>query len=412
MENFISCPQSHLDAIIHAMPAALIVIDHDNIVTEWNPGAESAFGLSREATVGKALPDCGVPWEGRNALWHIPDILTSSQPLHFDNVVFTKPDRQAGIMEVNVIPVFSGSEQASEYLLIGLDRTEQKKYETHLFPAQKLEAIGQLASGIAHEINTPIQYLGDNLQFIQDALADVFTLLEQYHSLWDECRRQCPHSPQSLARLVAQHAKTNPEYLTAEIPRAVSESLEGIARVTAIVKAMKSLAHTDNRQEKMPADINEGIRNTITVSRNEWKYVAEVQTDLDPSLPLVTCLPGEINQVILNLIVNAAHAILEAANRQPAAQGLITVSTRQENGFVEIRVSDTGGGIPEAVRDKIFTPFFTTKPLGRGTGQGLAIARAVVVDKHQGTLTFESEIGRGTTFIVRLPILTTTEALP
>ncbi|MBI3300896.1 MAG: HAMP domain-containing histidine kinase [Deltaproteobacteria bacterium] len=173
--------------------------------------------------------------------------------------------------------------------------------------------------------------------------------------------------------------------------------------MTKIVRAMKEFSHPGS-EEKVETDLNRAIETTITVARNEWKYVAELATDLDSSLPPVPCLPGEFNQVILNLIINAAHAIAVVVSEGSTSKGTITVSTRHDGDWAEIRVSDTGTGIPEAIRAKIFAPFFTTKEVGKGTGQGLAIAHSVIVDKHKGTIGFETEVGRGTTFIIRLPL--------
>jgi signal transduction histidine kinase len=149
--------------------------------------------------------------------------------------------------------------------------------------------------------------------------------------------------------------------------------------------------------------LNHAIDSTITVARNEWKYVADLDTEFDPSLPLIPCLPGEFNQVILNLIVNAAHAIANMKGKGKLEKGRISVQTRNCLDWAEIRVQDTGSGIPEGIRTRIFDPFFTTKGIGKGTGQGLAIARSVVVDKHGGTIHFETIEGEGTTFIIRLP---------
>jgi signal transduction histidine kinase len=190
------------------------------------------------------------------------------------------------------------------------------------------------------------------------------------------------------------------DYLRGEIPRAIGESLAGVERVSTIVRAMKDFSHPGT-EEKTPVDLNRAIESTITVARNEWKYVAELETSFDASLPPVPCLPGEFNQVVLNLIVNAAHAI---AAKSSEAKGRIQVRTRRDAGWADIRVTDSGTGIPEKVRRRIFEPFFTTKEVGKGTGQGLAIARSVVVDKLGGTISFETETGRGTTFIVRLPL--------
>jgi signal transduction histidine kinase len=205
------------------------------------------------------------------------------------------------------------------------------------------------------------------------------------------------------AEVAAAVKRADVPYLIEEIPKAIRQSLEGVARVAKIVRSMKEFSHPGG-EEMQALDLNRAIESTLTVSRNEWKYVADVATDFDPALPMVTCLPSEFNQVILNLVVNAAHAIADKACEGAAHRGTIALSTRRDGDWAEIRVQDTGAGIPAAIQHKVFEPFFTTKALGRGTGQGLAIAHSVVVDKHGGSIRFETVPGAGTTFIVRLPI--------
>ncbi len=281
---------------------------------------------------------------------------------------------------------------------------DRKLMEVQLRQAQKLEAIGQLAAGIAHEINTPTQYIGDNTRFLEEAFGHLHRLLQGYEQVREAFRAGAPLD-EPLARLEREREQIQLPYLLQEIPSALRESREGLERVTRIVRAMKDFSHPGTTQ-KTPTNLNQAIESTLTVSRNEWKYVADAVTDLDPELPLVPCLPGEFNQVILNLVVNAAHAIADVTPAGAPQKGRITVSTRHRADGVEIRVQDTGTGIPARVRDRVFDPFFTTKAVGKGTGQGLAIARSVVVDKHGGTISFETEEGRGTTFIVRLPVQT------
>jgi signal transduction histidine kinase len=265
-----------------------------------------------------------------------------------------------------------------------------------------LESVGQLAAGVAHEINTPIQFIGDNTRFLRDAFADLQRVLAAGQRLL-AAARQGPVAPELVCDVESVVREADTEYLGQEIPNAIQQSAEGLERVARIVRAMKEFSHPGG-DEKTAIDINKAIDNTLIVARNEWKYVAEAVTDLDPSLPLVACLPGEINQVLLNLIVNAAHAISDVVGGESGRKGTITIGTRVLNNGVEIRVGDTGCGIPEVNRSRIFDPFFTTKPVGKGTGQGLTIAHAVVVQKHGGTIRFETEIGQGTTFIVWLPL--------
>jgi PAS domain S-box-containing protein len=283
-------------------------------------------------------------------------------------------------------------------------RTEQDRatLEVQLRHAQKLEAIGQLAAGIAHEINTPTQYISDNTRFVQEAFRDVKPAIEQCHRLLEAVKQNAV--TEQMVREVEEAMQTaDLDYLLAEVPKAVQQSLDGLHRVAKIVQAMKEFSHPGS-ESKTAVDLNRAIESTITVARNEWKYVAELVTDFDPELPPVPCLPGEFNQVILNVLINAAHAIADVVGHGENGKGKITVSTRRVGDSVEVRISDTGTGIPEAVRSKIFEPFFTTKSVGKGSGQGLAIARSVVVGKHGGSLTFETEMGQGTTFIIRLPL--------
>jgi signal transduction histidine kinase len=287
-------------------------------------------------------------------------------------------------------------------LILGQDITEHKSREQQLAQAQKLEAIGQLAAGIAHEINTPTQYVSDNTHFLRGAFWELMQLMEAYAAVVQAAN--IGPVPEELLRTInTMITKTNVAYLCQEIPTAIQQSLEGVERVAEIVRAMKEFSHPDEG-EKVAIDLNKSIESTVTVTRNEWKYTAEMVLDLDPDLPEVPCFPGEINQAFLNIIVNATHAIGDVVGEGHNGKGSITVSTRHRGAWAEVRIADTGTGIPKKIRNRIFDPFFTTKEVGKGTGQGLAIAHAVVVEKHGGTITFETEEKQGTTFIILLPL--------
>jgi PAS domain S-box-containing protein len=290
------------------------------------------------------------------------------------------------------------------YRLAGVcsDITEQKQMEVELRRANRIEAIGHLAAGIAHEINTPIQYIGDNVRFLDESCADLRSVIDAYREMVAEASSGGLAS-ERMAELESVIEQADVEYLLEESPRASAQALDGVQRVAEIVRAMKEFSHPGTGV-KVAADLNQAIRSTTTVARNEWKYVAELVTELDPSIPMLMCLPGELNQALLNLVVNAAHAIADHKETTGELEpGLITISTSSTEDMVEIRVQDSGAGIPEEIRQRIFDPFFTTKEVGRGTGQGLTFVHSIVVDKHGGTVTFETERGVGTTFIIRLP---------
>jgi PAS domain S-box-containing protein len=297
--------------------------------------------------------------------------------------------------------LFDGTEQMFVYVR---DVTERMQAEMQLQQARKLAAVGQLAAGIAHEINTPLQFVGDNTAFLQSAFDDIIGLHRQYQSLLKSAQGGSI-DPVLLAKVALSDKDADIDYLRNEIPRAISQSLDGISRASAIVKALKAISRPGS-DDKVVADINQIVRDTVTATANEWKYVADLTLHLEKDLPMVPCYAQELGQVFLNLLINATHAIgsVATANENETHKGTIVVTTRKSGHNVEISVVDTGGGIPEAIQDRIFEPFFTTKEVGKGTGQSLAIAYSTVIDKHDGELSFSSIPGKGTTFVVRLPV--------
>jgi len=294
------------------------------------------------------------------------------------------------------------SERKRAEVALRTEVAHRQQMELELRQAHKLEAVGQLAAGIAHEINTPSQWVSDNVAFLKKAFESFATVLEAAVAAADECSSAGVQLP-SIDRFRQAMTRSKLDRVIGEMPRALAQAQEGLRRISSIVMAMKEFAHPSTGR-KQPMDVNAALNTTVTVARNEWKYVADIVFDLAPDLPAVPALKDELNQAFLNLIVNAAHAVGEAIRPGPTEKGKITLTTRVTGPWLEVRIGDTGPGIPPAVCARIFEPFFTTKPVGKGTGQGLAIARSVVVDKHRGKLFFETEVGRGTTFIVQLPL--------
>jgi signal transduction histidine kinase len=293
---------------------------------------------------------------------------------------------------------------ANRQLRAEMERRTQ--IELELRQAQKLEAVGALAAGIAHEINTPVQFISDSCGFLETSSTDLLAVIAGYRDTFGELvgalGSEHPAIAAATSRIHAIEAERDVAYLTEQIPLAIARALQGLNRVSTIVHAMKDFAYPD-RNEQVPADLNRAILSTLTVARNEYKYIAEINTDL-AELPPVTCHIGELNQVILNMVVNSAHAIAAVQSDGDRA-GMIAIRTRVNGANVEIEIEDNGCGIPEAALDRIFDPFFTTKEIGKGTGQGLAIARAVVIEKHAGKIDVTSRVGHGTTFSITLPVL-------
>jgi two-component system NtrC family sensor kinase len=331
-----------------------------------------------------------------------------------------RKDRTSFSVGMTLTPIKSAVRGVSHYVCVGADITarlaqeraqrelqdrlysemqERERMAIELRLAQKLESVGRLAAGIAHEINTPIQYVGDSVSFLQSAEADLSQLRSAYRRGIGQLLAREP-AERVWPPLERLETSLDLEFLSSEIPKAFERTLEGVERVAAIVRAMKEFAHPDSAQHS-DADLNHAIETTLTVARNEYKYHAQIETRLG-ELPLVSCNIGELNQVFLNLIVNAAHALAESG--KDASTGRIEIVTAAAGEEVTISITDNGCGIPPENLEKVFDPFFTTKPVGRGTGQGLAIARSIVAEKHGGHIDIQSVVGKGTTFTLHLPV--------
>jgi PAS domain S-box-containing protein len=411
------------DHALDATPSFFVITRQEHpapIIVYCNKIVADAHGYVRAELIGKPVTLL-TQWVGRNSnsMMEVQTALSSGQTVQFEEEV-TRPDGSTFWLGVSIRPLYDSEGRITHSVAVGADITakrletrkkqelqdkllaemkERERIGIELQLSQKLESVGRLAAGIAHEINTPIQYVGDSVYFLRSAFDDFDKLFESMQSaaavLPDAAQRDA-----HLHEIAELEKKYDIEYLRAEVPKAFTRTFDGVERVTNIVKAMKEFAHPD-ANEQSPVDLRHALETTLLVASNEYKYVAKVRTEFD-DLPQVVCNVGELNQVFLNLIVNAAHAIKDAG-KDPDS-GEIVVRAAAEGDQAVIRVSDNGCGVPKENLSKLYDPFFTTKEVGRGTGQGLAISHSIVVDKHGGDISVSSEVGVGTQFTVRLPI--------
>jgi PAS domain S-box-containing protein len=389
------------EMFLRSIPSILIGVDSQGCVTRWNLTAASTFGIEDSGVAGRRIEDCGIHWLHPEMKAEIARWLATESSYSSDNLPYER-EGKTRFLGLHVLRLPAKGGEATGFIITGADLTDRLGLELQLRQAQKLEGIGQLAAGIAHEINTPTQFVGDNIRFLKDSWGSVAEFLHFCGTVRSECTAG-PVSREHLQEFCRLHDKCDPAYLLKEIPNAIDQSLEGVQRVAKIVKGFKEFSHPGS-EEKRAVNLNQAIETTIAVARHEWKYCAEVVTAFDAALPLVPCLAGEFNQVMLNLIINSTHAISSVVEERKSGKGTITIATSRDGDWARIAVTDTGAGIPSEIHSRVFEPFFTTKEVGKGTGQGLALAHAVIVNRHQGQIWFESEVGRGTTFFVRLPL--------
>jgi len=399
--------QKFLDGLLESIEAGIIACDANGAVTLHNRKSREIHGLPQQAIPADEwaeyydlyLPDGRTPMSKEEV--PLFRALRGEQATNDEMVIIPKGG-QPRIILASGRRICDRNGATVGAIVAMYDITERREIENQLRQSHKLEAVGQLAAGIAHEINTPAQYVGDNTRFVQECFQTILRAFATYEELIKASKSNLV-TPELLERIDRAFQADDLDYLVTEIPIALKQSLDGVERIRKIVGAMKEFSHPGSKEEA-PSDLNRAIESTVTVARNEWKYVADVNLDLDPGLPSVVCFLSDFNQAVLNLLVNAAHAIGDVVKQHPGTKGTIIVSTREIADQVEVRVSDTGGGIPEDIRSRIFEPFFTTKGVGKGTGQGLSVVYGTVVKRHGGTVTFETEIGKGTTFIIRLPL--------
>jgi PAS domain S-box-containing protein len=386
LQDALAHERNVLRTMIDMIPAYIYAKDAGSRFTAANKLVANRMGTIPEGLIGKTDFDF-YPREmaekffnDEQALLKSGEALIDCEEVAHDSI--TGEDR---VLLTSKIPLHDQDGKLTGVVGIGFDITERKAAEARMASSDRLESIGRLAAGVAHEINTPIQYLNDSVSFIREGVGELLAHIDKLHAAM-------PARPEGDDDI---------EYLREELPPALSRVADGLSRIAEIVRSMKHFSHADQREMSL-VDLNAAIASTLVIARSEYKDCADLET-VYGEIPQITCHGGQINQVVLNLVVNAAHAIDDMVRKQ-GGRGKLTVKTSVEGGFVVITIADTGGGIPESIRARIFDPFFTTKEVGKGTGQGLSIARNVIVKGHGGELEFDTEPGQGTTFFIRLPV--------
>ncbi|QEF96610.1 Sporulation kinase E [Stieleria maiorica] len=405
LKQVVASQQSKLDSAHHdaevliaSIPSVLVCLDRNGCITRWNPHAEATFEIRLDDAIGKVMTELPIAWTDQAELEALLHSQPANAPCH-DEIGFTDRCGRRRTLDMRTSPLTQADSGVT--LLVATDVTRQRFIQDQLDQSRRLESVGQLAAGVAHEINTPMQYIGDNVRYVAKTIDRLSQLLDLLPALVDETTSdaqllslrhsidRCDNAPKIRSSLK-------------QIPDALADSIQGVQAVSKIVAAMKEFSHPGTGKTTRLC-INHVLRSTITVARNEWKYVAEVETQLEDDLQPIDGLPSELNQAFLNIIVNAAHAIGDRIDRGEFSKGTISITTRNLDDGVEVTITDNGGGIPVEARKRVFEPFFTTKSVGKGTGQGLAVAHSVIVHKHRGKLWFDVHEGIGTTFTIQIP---------
>ena len=369
-----SAVQAYLLGLNNVLPGALIGASTSGFVTRANRGAQELLGFEAAELSGMQL----------NRIWpmaggFIQRCLSAGRSVVRDEAEWIARDERVIPVLVSAATQRDLDGRVLSLVFVALDISDRRRLEIELRHAQKLESLGQLSAGVAHEINTPMQFIGDNLHYVCEAFEGLRPLLDSLSAFEAELPAE---SAQRLRRLSEQ---ADLDFLRKRLPKSIVSALDGVKRVSHIVEAMRAFSHPQT--EKIAVDLNKGLMDTLTVAHNEYKYVADVQCELG-ELPLIVCNGGDMNQVFLNLIVNAAHAITARQRGENKQRGHIRVRSWRKHDTAVFAIADDGCGIPRAIRHRVFDPFFTTKEVGKGTGQGLSISRSVVVDHHHGSLSF------------------------
>lgn len=385
-----------VQAIVDGAAEGIITLDFDFEILTFNPAASKIFGLNSTQAIGSKFIDLFKNFDETDLV----RFLTSDEYKIDATEYNASVDGRDIIVEVTM--GITRGDDSSSMIAIVRDRTKRKSLEAQLAIAQKMESIGQLSAGIAHEINSPMQYVSDNTHFLKDAFDGIQSLLNKYNQLTSALSDN--GSCQTLLDAIRQeYEDSDLGFILSEVPLAISQTIEGAERVTTIVQAMKVFSHPGETNASLYC-LNESVDSTVTVAKNEWKYLADVELDLDPDLPNCVGYPSKINQALLNMVVNAAHAISKRNESDPDHWGKIKLTTRHDRDSVQLTIEDNGCGIAEENLHHIFDPFFTTKPVGKGTGQGLSITHSIIVETHKGEIDIKSTVGEGTKFTLKIPL--------
>lgn len=402
-EQIVSETLAAKEHLIASMPGFFVSIDMRDRITAWNPAAEHFFGVPAARTLGQSLFKLGITWDWTVLCAAIAEAVDKRCPVEISELQFTTRSAQERIAELRLAPLLTPDRLVKGVVIIGEDITDNKVLSRQLANAQRMESLGQIASGVAHEVTVPMQYIEDNTQFVRSAFADCADLINAYRKVIRELENRGEFSETVDAARVLEK-ECDLEYLMTEVPLAIEQMKTSVERVTGVVRALREFAHPGSR-ERSDIDVNQALTNALTVTRNEWKKVADLVTEFSSSLRHISGFAAELNLVFLSLIMNAVHAVGAQVGKSQSFRGMIRITTREFEEGVEIRISDNGPGIPSTVRHKIFDEFSAIRAPGSGVDSGLKVVHDVVAQLHGGDIKVHSEAGRGTEFIIRLPFV-------
>lgn len=383
--------EARMTAVVKGVPMGVISFDTAGTIHDWNPGACAIFGRREQEAIGRSFWDVVTPGLDITARQSL--VVGNDATPRRKDINGTRSDGSSFVAVVSVAPMPYGDR--TMYCAIVEDVTEARRMEIELRHAQKLEALGRIASGLAHELNTPCQFISDNATFLQQGGEDLWKLLDLYE------KQTKDRAPDEDLDEIAQFAEeADLDFLRENEPKALAAIRAGVDRIASIVAAMKDLARPEQRGTA-PVDLNRALMGALALLRTRIEAAADLDLHLG-SVPEVPGQPADLGQVFYSLILNAIQAIEDRRETDPR-RGIISVATRLEACTVRISIGDDGVGISEEIQSHIFDPFFTTRVVGSGVGQGLTVARAVIVDRHGGSLSFSSRVGQGTEFVILLP---------